>query len=103
MVKLTTIRMVPALVVKEDLHLEQLNVKIAFLHGDLEEEIYTMQPQGFVVQGKERMVCKLQKSLHGPKQTPRQWYKKFDSFMERMVRAASSSSTISESTKRKER
>ena len=41
--------MVLALVVKEVLHLEQLNVKIACLHVDLEEEIYMVQPQGFVV------------------------------------------------------
>ena len=58
--------MVLALVVTEELHFKQLNVKIAFLHGYLEEEIYMMQPQGFIVQGKERMVCKLQKSLYGP-------------------------------------
>lgn len=80
-VKLTTIRAVLAIVAREDLHLEQLDVKTAFLHGDLEEEIYMVQPQGFAVQGKERMVCKLQKSLYGLKQAPRQWYKRFDNFM----------------------
>ena len=71
-VKLTTIRTVLGLVAKKDLHLEQLDVKTAFLHGDLEEEIYMKQPQGFEVQGKEKMVCKLQKSLYGLKQAPRQ-------------------------------
>ena len=43
-VKLTTIRLVLSMVAAENLHLEQLNVKIAFLHGNLEEEIYMMQP-----------------------------------------------------------
>ena len=80
-VKLMTIRAVLGLVAKENLHLQQMDVKTAFLHGDLEEEIYMQQPQGFEVKGKEKLVCKLQKSLYGLKQAPRQWYKKFDSFM----------------------
>ena len=53
-----------------------MDVKTAFLHGDLDKEIYMQQPKGFVVPGKEQMVCKLSRSLYGLK-----WYKKFDSFM----------------------
>ena len=65
----------------EDLHLEQLDVKTTFLHGDLEEDIYMQQPQGYEVKGKENLVCRLNKSLYGLEQAPRQWYMKFDKFM----------------------
>ena len=80
-VKMTSIRAILSLVATENLFLEQLDVKIAFLHGDLEEDIYMLQPKGFEVKGKEEYVCKLEKSLYGLKQAPRQWYHKFDTFM----------------------
>ena len=56
-------------------------MKTAFLYGDLEEEIYMKQSEGFAEEGKEELVCRLTKSLYGLKQAPRQWYKKFDRFM----------------------
>ncbi|KAE8664189.1 Detected protein of unknown function [Hibiscus syriacus] len=80
-VKLSTIRLVLKIVAAENLHLEQLDVKTTFLHGDLEEEIYMRQPEGFIEARNKNLVCRLKKSLYGLKQTPRQWYKKFDSFM----------------------
>ena len=81
--KLNTIITVLSIVASEDLRLEQLDVKTAFLHGDLDEEIYMHQPKGFSEKRKENMVCGLKKSLYGLKQAPRQWYRKFDSFMHR--------------------
>lgn len=80
-VKMSSIRVVLAIAASMNLEVEQLDVKTAFLHGDLHEEIYMEQPEGFKVKGKEDMMCKLKKSLYGLKQAPRQWYKKFDSFM----------------------
>ena len=80
-VKLVSIRIVLALVALLDLELEQLDVKKTFLHGDLDEEIYIKKTEGFVQHQKGRLVCKLKNSLYGLKQSPRQWYKKFDSFM----------------------
>lgn len=80
-VKMTSIRAVLGMAASMNLEVEQLDVKTAFLHGDLEEEIYMEQPEGFEAKGKQNFVCKLNKSLYGLKQAPRQWYKKFDSFM----------------------
>ncbi|GJR66856.1 retrovirus-related pol polyprotein from transposon TNT 1-94 [Tanacetum coccineum] len=81
---MTTIRLVLSIIAVEDLHLEQLNVKTSFLHGDLDEDIYMTQPKGFQsVEKEENLVCKLKKSLYGLKQPPIQWYLKFDSFMQR--------------------
>ena len=56
-------------------------MKTAFLHGDLEEEIFMLQPDGFEEPGKKNLVCRLNKSLYGLKQAPRCWYKRFDSFI----------------------
>lgn len=80
-VKHTSIRVLMSIVAHGDLELEQLDVKTAFLHEDLDEEIYMYQPEGYKVEGKESQVCRLRKSLYGLKQSPQQWYKRFDSFM----------------------
>ena len=52
-------------------------VKTAFLNGELEEEIYMKQPEGFVVRGHGDKVYKLNRALYGLKQVSRQWYRKF--------------------------
>nr|ABA97036.1 retrotransposon protein, putative, Ty1-copia subclass [Oryza sativa Japonica Group] len=70
-----------SIVAMHDLELEQLDVKTTFLHGELEEEIYMDQPEEFIIPSKEDYICKLKRSLYDLKQSPRQWYKRFDSFM----------------------
>ena len=55
MVKMASIRVVLGLATSLDLEIEQLDVKTTFLHGDLEEEIYMEQPEGFNVKGKENL------------------------------------------------
>ena len=80
-VKIVSIRIVLALVSLLDLELQQLDVKTAFLHGYLDEEIYMEKPEVFVQNRNKKFVCRLKKTLYGLKQLPRQWYKKFDSFM----------------------
>jgi len=55
-----------------------MDVKTAFLNGDLDVELYMRQPEGFVVAGQEELVCKLRKSLYGLKQAGRAWFEKIN-------------------------
>ncbi|GKE52436.1 zinc finger, CCHC-type containing protein [Tanacetum coccineum] len=55
-----------------------MDVKTTFLNGDLDEEVYMKQPEGFVMPGNEHKACKLVKSLYGLKQAPKQWHQNFD-------------------------
>ncbi|RVW77298.1 Retrovirus-related Pol polyprotein from transposon TNT 1-94 [Vitis vinifera] len=74
----TSIRILFALASIHNLFVHQMDVKTAFLNGDLNEEVYMEQPEGFVLLGNENKVCKLVKSLYGLKQVPKQWHEKFD-------------------------
>ena len=58
-----------------------MDVKTAFLNGEIEEEVYIEQPEGFELNGRESHVCKLKKALYGLKQAPRAWYAKIDNYL----------------------
>jgi Reverse transcriptase (RNA-dependent DNA polymerase) len=75
-----TIRIVLAVAAKLGVPVYQFDVKSAFLNGEIAEEVFVEQPQGFKVEGKEEWVYKLHKALYGLKQAPRAWYSRIDSF-----------------------
>ena len=58
-----------------------MDVKTTFLNGEIEEEVYIEQPEGFVIHNKKSHVCRLKKASYGLKQTPRAWYGKMDGFL----------------------
>ena len=60
-------RIIMALVAHFDMELHQMDVKTVFLNGDLDEEVYMKQPEGFISNGNDHMVCKLKKSIYGLK------------------------------------
>ncbi|KAK9052683.1 hypothetical protein SSX86_029313 [Deinandra increscens subsp. villosa] len=79
--RITSVRLVLAIAALRKLEVHQMDVKTAFLNGELDEEIYMEQPEGFSAPGQEGKVCKLVKSLYGLKQAPKQWHQKFDQVM----------------------
>ena len=79
--RITSIRLLIAFAALRGLTIHQMDVKTAFLNGELEEEIYMRQPEGFIAKGNESKVCRLVKSLYGLKQAPKQWHKRFDDVM----------------------
>lgn len=66
------------LVAHYDLELHQIDVKTDFLNGNLEDEVYMDQLEGFSLKKKEHVVCKLNKSIYGLKQASRKWYLNFN-------------------------
>ena len=73
-----SLRIIMTLVAHFDLELHQMDVKTAFLNGNLDEDIYMEQLEGFTKKGNEHLVCKLNKSIYGLKQASKQWYIKFN-------------------------
>ena len=72
-----SLRIIMALVSYFDFDLHQMDVKTTFLNGNLEEEVYMKQPEGFSSSEGEHLVYKLKKSIYGLKQASHQWYLKF--------------------------
>ena len=70
--RISSIRILIVLAFIHKLFIHQVDVKTIFLNGDLEEEIYMLQPEGYITPGQENKVFKLNKSLYGLKQAPKQ-------------------------------
>ncbi|KAD4584618.1 hypothetical protein E3N88_22219 [Mikania micrantha] len=79
--RLETVRLVLALSAQRGWTVHHLDVKTAFLHGELNEEVFVKQPEGFEKKGHEEKVYKLTKALYGLKQAPRAWNLKLDGVM----------------------
>ncbi|XP_049934544.1 retrovirus-related Pol polyprotein from transposon RE1 isoform X1 [Nymphaea colorata] len=77
-----SLRILLAVAVSKNWSLSQLDVKNAFLYGDLHEEVYMQQPPGFVAEGECQKVCRLRKAIYGLKQSPRAWFQKLSENIE---------------------
>lgn len=91
--KIATVRFVLAISVSRGWCLRELDVKNAFLHGVLEEDVYMRQPPGYEDSGRKSYVCKLDKALYGLKQAPRAWYSRLSSQLLKYGFVASKSDT----------
>jgi len=78
--RLDTIRLILATAAQFSWEVFQLDVKSAFLHGELKEDVFVLQPEGFVKKGEEEKVYHLKKALYGLKQAPRAWYHKIEAY-----------------------
>jgi hypothetical protein len=76
-----SIRLILAYASSKHIKVYQMDVKSAFLNGELEEEVYMEQPDGFQVQEAENHVYRLKKALYGLKQAPRAWYSRLDKYL----------------------
>jgi hypothetical protein len=79
-----SVRLLLALVAQEGWRVHHMDVKSAFLNGDLKEEVYVRQPVGFIVASQEGKVLKLRKALYGLWQAPRAWNSKLDDTLKKM-------------------
>ena len=78
--RIDTIKIILTVATQNKWPIYQRDVKLAFLNGILEEEVYMNQPIGYEIKGQEHMFYKLKKALYGLKQVPRVWYNHIDSY-----------------------
>ena len=83
-VRFESIRFLLAMGTQNQLKLHQMDVSTAFLHGELTEEVYMRQPEGFIEPGNEHLVCRLRRSIYGLKQSPRCWNQALDNRLKEM-------------------
>lgn len=79
--RLETIRLLVSIAAAKGWEVHHLDVKTAFLHGELKETVYVTQPEGFEVKGSEGKVYKLNKALYGLRQAPRAWNHKLNAIL----------------------
>lgn len=82
--RIETVRFIIALAASRGWRIHHLDVKTAFLHGDLKETVFLSQPEGFKVKGSEDKVYKLNKALYGLRQAPRAWNEKLNKVLEKL-------------------
>lgn len=82
--RIETVRFIIGFAASYGWEVHHLDVKTAFLHGELKEDVYVMQPEGFVVAGSENKVYKLKKALYGLRQAPRAWNEKLNKALEKL-------------------
>ena len=98
--KMNTVRTVMSIATNCDWPLFQMDVRNAFLHGELEEEVYMDLPPGLHTSSENRLVCRLKKAIYGLKQSPRAWYGKLSTALNRIgfKRSAADSSMFTKTT-----
>jgi hypothetical protein len=82
--RLDSVRLLLALAAQEGWIVHHMDVKSAFLNGELKEEVYVVQPPGYVKEGQEHKVYKLHKALYGLRQAPRAWNIKLDGTLKKL-------------------
>ena len=82
--RIETVRFIIALAATNGWEVHHLDVKTAFLHGELKENVYVTQPEGFVTKGSEEKVYKLHKALYGLRQAPRAWNIKLNEILKKL-------------------